>query len=240
MRSRDKFFVGDFDGDGKADLYVFNGSDWSYKYLGMLRSSGVGLANKKLFTNSLPGWSMRANDLFLVGDFDGDRKADLYVFNGADWSHAYLLMAKSTGSDLAFTKRYDSSAAANNIPGWSMAKGDRFFVAEANRDGRKDLFAYNPAINWSTQYLGTLLSTGTALSGSWSEDWVGGWNLGPADKILVANYEGGVGRADIFIRNDEWFGLMRRSAGGLVLDRIYHRWIYTAAYDARPWSDTLP
>ena len=240
MKPNDQFFAGDFDGDHKTDLYVFNGTNWGPKYLGMLRSSGSALSNVKLFTGSLPGWSLNTNDRFLVGDFDGDGKADLYVFNGTDWAWAYLLMARSNGSDLAFVKRYDSSSAAANIPGWSMTKGDRFWTSDANKDGKTDLFVYNPAINWATEYLGTLMSSGTSLSGSWSADWVGGWNLGGADKILVANYEGGPGKADIFIRNNEWLGLLRRGAGGFIMDRIYYHWIYTPLYDAKPWSDSLP
>lgn len=240
MRPADQFFVADFDGDGKSDLYVFNGTNWSYRYLGMLRSSSTALSDINLFTSGLPGWTMTAGDRFMTGDFDGDGKADLYVFNGSNWAYAYLLMAKSTGTGLSFTKRYDSSSAAANIPGWFMTSGDRFWLSDANKDGRADLFVYNPATNWSTEYLGTLTSSGTSLTGSWSADWVGGWNLGAVDKILSANYEGGPGRADIFIRNNEWFGLLRRTQSGFVMDRIYYHWIYTALSDSKPWSDSMP
>ena len=38
MRPNDRHYVGDFNGDGKADLYVFNGTNWSIAYLGMLKS----------------------------------------------------------------------------------------------------------------------------------------------------------------------------------------------------------
>jgi len=183
---------------------------------------------------------MTAQDRFFVGDVDGDGKSDLYVFNGSNWAYAYLLVAKSTGSGLSFLRRYDSSSVAANIPGWFMTKGDRFWIADANKDGKADLFVYNPAINWSTEYLGTLMSSGNSLSGSWSADWVGGWNLGIVDKILAVNYEGGPGKADIFIRNDNWFGLLRRTPSSFVMDRIYYHWIYTALYDSKPWSDSMP
>lgn len=240
MKPRDQFFVGDFDGDAKSDLYVFNGNNWSFRYLGMLKSSGSALSNIKLFTTSLPGWTMTQNDQFFVGDFDGGGRADLYVFNGSNWAYAYLLMARSTGTDLNFVRRYDSASTASNIPGWFMTKGDRIFTSDANKDGRADLFVYNPAVNWSTEYLGTLTSSSNALSGSWSADWVGGWNLGSPDKILPANYEGGAGKADIFIRNNEWFGMLRRTPRGFVMDRIYYHWLYTSLYDSKPWSDSMP
>ncbi len=206
----------------------------------MLKSSGSALSDIKLFTSNLPNWSMTAQDRFFVGDVDGDGKSDLYVFNGSNWAYAYLLVAKSTGSGLSFLRRYDSSSVAANIPGWFMTKGDRFWIADANKDGKADLFVYNPAINWSTEYLGTLMSSGNSLSGSWSADWVGGWNLGIVDKILAVNYEGGPGKADIFIRNDNWFGLLRRTPSSFVMDRIYYHWIYTALYDSKPWSDSMP
>ncbi|MFL6196866.1 MAG: M64 family metallopeptidase [Thermoanaerobaculia bacterium] len=250
MAADDKYYVGDLDGDNKRDLYVFNGTDWSSKYLGMLKSSGAALSDIKLYTGALPsGWNMGAHDQHYVGDFDGDHKSDLYVFNGQDWSVAYFEMTRSTGTQLAYVKRYDDDAAtawASNIPGWEMKKGDRFFVSDANKDGKADLFVFNPKINWSTEYLGALLSNGTALSGSWSEDWVlgipgaGGWNLGAVDTLASANYEGGAGKADVFIRNNDWIGLLRRTGTGFVMDRHYFHWIYSPLHDAKPWSDNLP
>ena len=51
----------------------------------------------------MPDWQMRPSDQHFVGDFDGDGKADLFVFNGDAWSIAYLGMLKSGGSSLGMT-----------------------------------------------------------------------------------------------------------------------------------------
>ncbi len=251
MGKADKYYVADFDGNGKEDLYVFNAVNWgTHKYLGMLRSSGAALSRVRLYHNTLAsGWNMGKNDRHFPADINGDGRDDLYVFNGLDWSRAYLELTRSTGTALNYAKRYDDDPGtgwAPNIPGWNMKKGDRHFVADANKDGREDLFVYNPKVNWSTEYLGTLTSGGAALSGSWSKDWVtgipgaGGWNLGIGDKILAANYEGGAGKADIFIRNKYWFGMIRRSASGFRMDRHYHRWIYSPLHDSKPWQLGMP
>ncbi len=241
MANHDQLFPGDFDGDGRTDIYIFNPDNWSYRYFAMLRSSGAGLSAVKVFTSSLPYWTLSASDQFYVGDFDGDGKADLYVFNGAGWSYTYLLMARSTGADLAYVARYDSSNdSVTNVPGWAMRKNDRFWVTDANSDGRADLFVFNPALDWGTEYLGTLLSSGYSLGGSWSADWVGGWNLGNADQILPADYDGVSGSSGLFIRNTQWLGMIRRSGSGFSQDKGYFKWIYNPQYDARPWSDSLP
>lgn len=251
MGKNDRYYVADFDGNGKDDLYVFNATDWgSHKYLGMLRSSGSALGGVRLYHNTLAsGWNMGKNDRHYPADVDGDGKDDLYVFNGGDWSRAYMELTRSTGTALNYVKRYDDdpgTAWAPNIPGWSMKKGDRHFVADANKDGKDDLFVYNPKIDWSKEYLGTLMSNGSALSGSWSEDWVtgipgaGGWNLGTADILIPANYEGGPGKADLIIRNTYWLGMIRRGPGGFQMDRHYHRWIYSPLFDSKPWQLGMP
>lgn len=240
MKQNDQLFVGDFNGDNKDDVYIFNGKDWGPEYLGMLKSSGSSLSRIKLYSDNLPIWQMTQGDKLYVADHNGDGKDDLYVFNSDNWRWAYLLMARSTGSQLAAVRRYDNSSSSHNIPGWSMQKGDQFWTADANKDGKQDLFVYNPAINWSKEYLGTLISSSSSLSGRWSEDWVGGWNLGSVDKIQVANYEGGAGIADIVIHNDNWLGMLRKTSGNFVMDRIYHKWIYSPEFDKKPWSTELP
>jgi hypothetical protein len=34
--------------------------------------------------------------------------------------------------------------------------------------------------------------------------------------------------------------MIRRSASGFWLDRIYYHWIYSPLHDSKPWSDTMP
>jgi hypothetical protein len=227
MRPGDHHMVGDFSGEGREDLWVFNGSNWSFPYLGMLRSNGTSLSMARRYDNKLPGWQMRANDRHYIGDFDGDGKADLYVFNGDNWSISYLGMFRSLGSGLCLVERYDG-----NAPGWQMRRHDLHWLADINGDGRRDLFVYNHQ-DWVTEYLGTMVSNGSGLSAAWKADWVGEWNLGAVDRFEVCNYEGVAGERDLFVHNQDWFGMIRGTPG-LSLQRIYYRWIHNYRY-GRNW-----
>jgi hypothetical protein len=227
MTAGDRFFVGDFSGEGRSDFLVFNGTNWSMPYLGMLLSNGSGYSMAHRYDSVLPGWQMTAGDRFYVGDFDGDRRSDVYVFNGRNWSMAYLGMLRSTGTGLAMARRYDGT-----VPGWHMRKNDQFFVGNVNADNRDDLFVYN-CNDWATQYLGTMRSGGNSLAANWTADWVGEWNLGTVDRFEPCNYEGAPGKRDLVVHNQNWIGLMR-AAPGLQLQRLYYRWIHNYRY-GRNW-----
>lgn len=233
MRVHDEFYVGDFDRDeaGRDDLYVFNGRDWSVGYLEMLRSTGSSLQYVRRYDEELPGWDdMKAHDRFYVGDFDADGRRDLYVFNGRDWAIEYLQMLRSTGNGLANTRRFDG-----NVPGWDgLAENDQFYVADVNGDRRDDLYVVNTQ-DWNTEYLGTLRSTGTTLAGGWQADWIGSWNLGSVDRYLVGNFNGGAGWADLFVRNNDWFGMLRSHSQSVQMVSIYPRWIHRHQYHRLGW-----
>jgi hypothetical protein len=165
-----------------------------------------------------------------VADFDGDRKKDLYVFNGPDWSMPYLMMLRSTGTDMSSSRRFD-----RDVPGWGeMRRNDRWFVADVNGDGKQDLFVYNSA-DWSTEYLGTLQSSGNNLDGGWQDDWIGSWNLGPADQFRVFNFNGGAGWQDLVVFNDKWLGLLRSRSSSVSLSAIYPNWIHNHRYHNLAW-----
>ncbi len=223
MRPGDRFFVGDFSGDKKADLFVFNGNAWAMPYLGMLVSSGTTLSMAKRYDGNMPDWQMRPSDQQFIGDFDGDGKADLFVFNGDAWSIAYLGMLNSNGSSLTMTHRYDG-----NAPGWQMRRSDRHYIADLNGDKKADLVAFN-SNDWAHVYLGRMISTGVGLTSDWAADWIGGWHLGTVDSFEPCNYEGIGGKPDLFVHNHDWFGMLR-SASPWALNKLYYRWIHNYRY----------
>ncbi len=149
----DQFYVADFDGDGKKDLYVFNGNNWAIPYVGMLRSSGAGFNVVQRYDANMPGWQMRPGDRHVVGDFSGEGREDLWVFNGSNWSIPYLGMLRSNGTSLAMARRYD-----NKLPGWQMRPNDRHYVGDFDGDGKADLYVFN-GDDWSIAYLGMLALT---------------------------------------------------------------------------------
>jgi hypothetical protein len=136
-------------------------------------------------------------------------------------------MLASDGRQLAMVKRYDG-----NAPGWQMRKDDLHFVGDINGDGKEDLFVYNSR-NWFREYLGTMVSNGSALACAWRHDWVGEWNLGSVDRFIPCNYEGAAGRRNLFVHNTDWFGMIRATPG-LSLQKIYYQWIHNYRH-CRNW-----
>ncbi|HKW83343.1 MAG TPA: M64 family metallopeptidase, partial [Burkholderiaceae bacterium] len=185
-RPGDKFLVGDFDGDGKQDLFVYNMTDWSMPYFAMLKSTGNGFQGVRRFDRDLPGWGeMKPGDEFFVMDVDGDKKDDIVVFNGKDFSIGYLLVLKSTGNNLQFVRRYDDT-----LPGWdSMKANDKFYVADFDGDGRKDLYVSNQH-DWSMGYLMMFRSNGRDFSFARRFDReLPGWDdMKPGDQFFVGDF----------------------------------------------------
>jgi hypothetical protein len=227
----------DLSRNAKADLFIFNGDDWSMAYVGMFQSTGADLQMTARYDGDIPGWGgLARHDQLYVGDFNGDGKADLFIFNGDDWSMSYLGMFASTGSGLQMAHRYDG-----DVPGWGgLARHDQFFPADINGDGKADLIGWNFE-DWATEYLGRMISSGSSLAASFIGDWVGEWNPGAADRFEPCNFQGGTirpfrrgsGKPDLFVHNQDWFGMIRGNPD-FSLQKIYYRWIHNYRY-GRNW-----
>jgi hypothetical protein len=133
----------------------------------------------------VPGsWQFSTHDQFSAGDFNGDGKADLSLFDGSTWSIASLGLLQSNGSGLPMATR-----SAGTVPGWQMRTNETHSFAALNGDGKADLFVYNDQ-DWSTHYLGRMISEGTSMAADWVADWVGGGNLEAVDQLAPCDARG--------------------------------------------------
>jgi hypothetical protein len=234
MGRNEELHVGDIDGEGRDDVAELDKLTWAQVHFRIYVSVSGGLSLRTRHYETLPTaaggifWTMRRRDRLHALDYDGDGTTDLAIFNGQDWGPVYLGMMRVAEGQLVPQRRYDNSQ--NHLPGWQMRRHDRFWPADVNGDGRRDLVVYNSA-NWSTQYLGMLRSTeGGNLQGTWQDDWIGGWNLGSVDDFHVADFRGGAGWDDLIVFNKNWLSLLRSHSNHYRMEAIYPKWIHNHRY----------
>jgi len=139
LARHDRLILGDFDGNGCCDIYIFNGDDWSMPYLGMFRSTGSDLAYVNRYDGDVPGWDgLARHDRFFSADINGDGRADLWVWNYEDWSTEYLGCMQSSGTGLK--ARY----VGDWVGEWNLGSVDAFEVARmTGRKGKPQLYVHN-------------------------------------------------------------------------------------------------
>jgi hypothetical protein len=101
----DTLLIGDFDGDGRADVFRQSGDDWFVSWGG--RSEWQLLSSHHRVNMSAPD---RGIVDFVVGDFVGDKRADVFFADGQNWwvsdggTGPFVLYATSSFKrpDLAF------------------------------------------------------------------------------------------------------------------------------------------
>ncbi|MGN6554786.1 MAG: sulfatase-like hydrolase/transferase [Verrucomicrobiota bacterium] len=126
--SQDKWFTGDFDGNGAMDLArLWGGSDDS-AYCEVTTNLQGGSLSLAPWASALGGYS--ASQRWFRGDFDGDGKDDLLEipYDGTTLS---LNVYRSTGSGFVRSTWWSSANA--------RAETDWFFVSDVTGDGAVDL-----------------------------------------------------------------------------------------------------
>ncbi len=95
-----KWTVGDFNGDGKDDLFVVSGSATDPPVMYILLSNGSGFNAPQLVKQPNPAYWQWPRLEFLAGDFNGDGKADLFACSGSstDPPVLYIFLAGASGS----------------------------------------------------------------------------------------------------------------------------------------------
>ncbi|WNG35563.1 VCBS repeat-containing protein [Archangium violaceum] len=178
-------FIGDFDGDGKADtgVHITGSGEWVVN-----RSTGSG------FTVQYWGEFPTAPDgIPLAGDVDGDGKEEAIIFGPEQrWT---VLFKDPNGN--RFVRAQAMSGAGN----W----GEIPLAGDFNGDGRTDTAVMGNAIPWTVN-----LSTG---SGWQAQQWPNGAGIW-GDFPLAGDFNGD-GKTDIalFTRNRGWWVNLSTGSG---------------------------
>ncbi len=196
---------GDFNGDGKADI-------WSIEYNGLKIYSFSGSALNQIYSNMAPSKYY----FFNLGDFNGDGKIDMFLYGKSVNGTEYEL---KTGWEL-----HISNGSTFNINTLSKLKDnlkdDYVRIGDFNGDGSSDIMATSSDDSWNGSYYYISRKNGTSLYAHNLSNY-------PTDKyrFSVADFDGD-GRTDFLCTDAEsswWNGYQVYNSGSInniLLEKI--------------------
>lgn len=227
----DKYLAGDFDGNGKSELFSVSGDknwsalqeynpstwSWSHKY----GNNG---------TRWMAGWWINSNDTYVIGDFDGDGKDELFCVNPNGWAQIVKFIWKGT----YFTPQTYWSNQGNHVVGsQNISNVYRWFKGKMKTTQQDELFTLGSAYTGVMRYYNSDFHfiTGESETTSFTTP-----NTTPASTgfrfMGVGNIDNDSYDEYVAISN-QWIGTQDYSAGG---PGMTHNWNNNGSTLLNDWN----
>ncbi len=180
--------VGDFDGDGKTDVIVRGISGWDTTPVffsngdGTFRFSNAADPTKTVFNTQ--------GAQALIGDVNGDGKADVILKNGAGWSATPVFLSNGDGT---FTYQ-GADDPAKVVFNDSKAQA---FIGDFNGDGKSDVLVRGVS-GWATTPVYLSNGDGTFTYSNVADPTKTLFNL-PSAQAFVGDFNGD-GKTDVLVK----------------------------------------
>ena len=179
LHPTDKFYVGDYNNDGKDEIIAVSQTGWvtifkhnNQDWIQIWDNGGNG---------KIKWWNLNAGDQFVSGDFNNDGYDELLVVNSSSkWSQLY----KFDGSEW---HQQWANGGNGKIKWWNLNAGDQLVSGDFNNDGYDELLIANSSTKWSQLY---------KFDGNdWHQQWANGgngkikwWNLNAGDQFVSGDF----------------------------------------------------
>jgi len=124
--------VGDFNGDGKADIALIGASWWNTLPVAFSNGDGTFRVTNSPLDN-FASWAAQPGVVKLVGDFNGDGKADIALIGGAGWNSLPVAFSNGDGTFLV------KNIYIGDFASWATQPGAKALAGDFNGDGRTDI-----------------------------------------------------------------------------------------------------
>ena len=209
-RPGDRHIVGDFNGDARDDIFI-RSDQWA----GILTSDGAALHVDWMSGDPTQGgnwmgqWQLQSGDQQATARLNYDPYADVFVYRSGRATGAFIQVRdNNTGQVAPQLGWLSGNQLAAKDSGAPVAK---FLLGTfcSRKSNSKDLLVFDG------QSLTLFQNRAGDLQRIWqARTWIGGWHLGPSDRLMVGDFNGD-GLDDIFIRSNQWAGLLMSTVQAL-------------------------